>query len=56
MYIKNWVLHLPVITECGRYGQTRIDRAKRHCEACHIIDIEDEYHFIIVSTVYLQGY
>ena len=38
--------------ESGRYGQNRISRNERICQFCSIGDIEDEYHFVLVCTMY----
>ena len=36
----------------GRYSQNRIDRAQRICNLCNKSDIEDEYYFVLVCTIY----
>lgn len=40
--------------ETGRYGRNRVDRAQRRCNVCNSLDIEDEYHFILICPVYVQ--
>ena len=40
--------------ETGRYAQNRIDRTLRLCSLCDKSDIEDEYHFVLVCSVYSQ--
>lgn len=38
--------------ESGRYGPVRINRNERICQFCSKGDIEDEYHFVLVCTMY----
>lgn len=38
--------------ETGRHGQNRIARRERLCQMCTKVDIEDEYHFVLVCPVY----
>ena len=40
--------------ETGRYSRPKIDRNNRYCELCGNIEIEDEYHFVIVCTTYID--
>ena len=40
--------------ETGRYAQNRIDRTLHLCSLCEKSDIEDEYHFVLVCSVYSQ--
>jgi hypothetical protein len=38
--------------ESGRHASNRIDRHLRVCVYCDKHDIEDEYHFTLVCTLY----
>lgn len=38
--------------EVGRYSHQRVDRTQRQCTMCNTADIEDEYHFVCVCTLY----
>ena len=38
--------------ESGRYGQNRKSRNERICQFYSTGDIEDEYHFVLVCTMY----
>ncbi|KAL4219933.1 hypothetical protein ACF0H5_020345 [Mactra antiquata] len=38
--------------ETGRYGRNRVSRQERNCKICRTIDIEDEYHFVIICPFY----
>ncbi len=38
--------------ETGRYGNNRIERNQRHCTLCNLLDLEDEYHFILICPRY----
>lgn len=38
--------------ETGRYGNDRIDRNQRYCTLCNSLDIEDEYHFVLICHIY----
>lgn len=38
--------------QTGRYGRNRIDRQERLCQVCQCSEIEDEYHFILICSVY----
>ena len=39
--------------ETGRYSQNRVDRAQSIlCTLCNKSDIEDEYHFVLVCSIY----
>ena len=40
--------------ETGRHGQNCINRLERICQIYPQRDIEDEYHFVLVCTVYNQ--
>lgn len=38
--------------QTGRYGQNRIPRNERYCLCCNTLDIEDEYHFMLICPCY----
>lgn len=38
--------------EAGRYGVNRTERNQRYCTFCDRLDLEDEYHFIIICPTY----
>jgi hypothetical protein len=40
--------------QTGRYGQNRIPRNERYCLCCGTLDIEDEYHFILICQCYIN--
>ncbi len=39
--------------EVGRY-HPRVPRHRRYCTQCNTLDIEDEYHFILICSKYRQ--
>ena len=38
--------------ETGRYGRNRLERNERLCHLCSDGDIEDEYHFVFICSIY----
>jgi hypothetical protein len=40
--------------ETERYNANRLDRNERHCVFCDKPDIEDEYHFVLVCSLYVD--
>ncbi len=38
--------------ETGRYGINRTERNQRYCTFCDVLDLEDEYHFILIYPIY----
>ena len=38
--------------ETGRYSRPKIERSQRYCELCANLELEDEYHFVIVCTIH----
>ena len=40
--------------EYGRYGIYRIEKAERKCMYCASNDIEDEFHFVIKCSFYID--
>jgi hypothetical protein len=38
--------------ETGRHGSNMIDRKLRTCQLCNSVDIEDEYHFVLICPCY----
>ena len=35
-----------------RYSRNRLPRNERYCQCCNTLDIEDEYHFILICPCY----
>ena len=40
--------------QTGRYARNRIQRNERYCQCCNVLDVEDEYHFIIICPCHLE--
>jgi hypothetical protein len=40
--------------QTGRYGQNRIPRSERYCLFCNTMDLEDEYHFVLICPCYVD--
>ena len=38
--------------ETGRYARNHIERQQRYCTICNKLDIEDEYHFVLICAAY----
>jgi hypothetical protein len=38
--------------ETGWHGSNRIDRNRRTCQLCNSVDIEDDYHFVLICPCY----
>ena len=38
--------------QTGRYSRHRLPRNERYCQCCNTLDIEDEYHFVLVCPCY----
>ena len=41
--------------QTGRYGQNRIPRNERYCTFCNSLDLEDEYHFILICPCFIDN-
>jgi hypothetical protein len=39
--------------QTGRYGQNRFPMSERYCLCCNIMDLEDEYHFVLMCPCYV---
>ena len=40
--------------ETGRYSRARLERHERVSQICNSLDIEDEYHFILICPTYVH--
>ena len=38
--------------ETGRHGSARLPRDERYCLFCNLLEVEDEYHFILICPFY----
>ena len=38
-----------------RYSRNRLPRNERYCQCCNTLDIEDEYHFILICPCYIDS-
>ncbi len=46
------LLRIYLRIETGRYGAQRVERHLRYCTVCDMMDIEDEFHFVLkVPTI-----
>ena len=43
-----------LLIETGRYARSRIDRSERRCTFCDTDDLEDEYHFTLICSRYIE--
>ena len=43
-----------LLIETGRYARSKIDRSERRCTFCDTGDLEDEYHFTLICSRYIE--